>query len=111
MAYSRRDIFYMLKDTIVDLHPTVMDEKITYNASFWHTLQMDQFDLIEVIMHMEQKVGMTTNNISRLKNVSYLGDFCNQFYDILKTQYPEKTIDETPGIVKLINRWFPSRTK
>ena len=111
MVYSRRDIFNILKETIIDLHPTVVDEKITHNASFWFTLQMDQLDLIELIMHMERKVGMTTDNISRLKNVSYLGDFCNQFYDILKTQYPEKTIDETPGIVKLMNRWFPSRTK
>ena len=106
MQYSKKDVFDNLKQVILNLHPDIDPEVITHKASFWWTLNLDHYDLIEIIMHMEQRYKLLNNNISYMKQFSYLDEFCDNFYNILKANFPENAAKEPLQVVDVVKAWL-----
>lgn len=109
--YSKQDVFKSLKEIILKSHPEISAEKITRNASFWQTFGFDQYDLIEIIMNMEIRYKLLNNNINYLKHFTMVGEFCDNFYNILKEQFPESAVKEPVPILGAVRSLFNTNQK
>ena len=89
MQYTKQDIFNELKDIVLETHPEILPEQITKNASFFQHLRFDGYDMVEIIIRMEQKFKLLNNNINHLKQFTYVNEFCDEFFNILSAQSPE----------------------
>lgn len=110
MQIDKQDVFNTLKGVILEKHPDILPEKIARDASFLWAFNFDQYDLIEVIIQMEYKYKLVNNNITYMKQFTYIGEFCDNFYNILKEQKPELIKDSQSykipvfGFVKHLQR-------
>ena len=89
MQYSKQDIFNTLKEIIVQNHPEFTKEQITRDTSLIWKLRFDLYDIREMIILMEQHFKLLNNNIDYLKQFTTVGEFCDNFYNILKEQSPD----------------------
>lgn len=89
MKYSYKEIFNIVKSTILRTHTDIDPERLTKQKSLWLDLGIDRLDRIEIIMNVERKLNVSIKNDAKLKSVDTLDDFCAVLYKELN-KIPEK---------------------